>query len=240
MAIKDFLHAAEKKMEKASKKRRYDRANRECEEQIDLMTAQAMCRGKLEVCQRDFERTIRQQSNAIREGEAIDADTSIQEQILFDAAVGYMLVREAIYSLRSINSHHSISHAYDMMDLATKQMSGKKSGLPLKSIRSRNIYGYVTSETAYQLKCDVVSSFFDELRETGDIEDCLSRAQRPGTREATMRDSYTQDSNLPDRDPDPVYDSSSRADLGPQDTDDVDFTFRGNPMTKGIDYSNGK
>ena len=204
------------------------------------MTAQAMCRGKLEVCKRDFERTIHQQSKAIREGEAIDADTSIQEQILFDAAVGYILVREAIFSLRSINSHHSISHAYDMMDLATKQMSGKKSGLPLKSIRDRNIYGYVTSETAYQLKCDVVSSFFDELRETGDIEECLSHAQRPGTREANMRETYTQDTNLPDRDPDPTYDYNSRADLGPQDTEDVDFAFRDNPRGKGIDYSKGE
>lgn len=240
MAIKDFFHAAEKKMEKAAKKHRYNQANREREDQIDLMTAQAMCRGKLEVCQRDFERTIRQQSNSIREGAAIDADTSIQEQILFDAAVGYILVREAIYSLRSINSHHSVSHAYDMMDLATKQMSGKKSGLPLKSIRSRNIYGYVTSETAYQIKCDVVSSFFDELIETGDIEECLSRAQRPGTREANMRDSYTHDSDLPARDPEPVYDNSGRADVAPKDMEDVDFTFRGSPMTKGIDYSGGK
>lgn len=238
MAIKDFLHAAENKMEKAAKKRQFAKANREREDQIDLMAAQAMCRGKLEVCQRDFERTIRKQSQAIREGEAIDADTSIQEQILFDAAVGYVLVREAIFSLRSINSHHSISHAYGIMDLATKQMSGKKSGLPLKSIRNRNIYGYVTSEAAYQLKCDLVSSFYDELRQTGDIEACLSHAPRPGTREAEMRDSYTRDPNLPDRDPDPVYDS--RAALSAQDTENVDFTFRGNPMSKGIDYSNGE
>lgn len=225
MAIKDMKAKLEAKLENAAKKRRYDQANQDREDKVKLTAAQAKCRGELEKSKSDFEMTIRQQSKAIREGEALDVDTSIQEQMLFDAAVGYLLVREAIFSLRSINTHQSISQAYGLMDLATRQMSGKKSGLPLKSIRNRSIFGYATSEEAYQKKCDQVSGFYEELKDTGDIAHCMELSRKSSEKKEQEEPvHYTR----PDRDEEPVEETPP--------TEKTGFTYRGDPMRRGMDY----
>lgn len=238
MSIQDSLKAAKAKLEVMMKDRRFKKANLKREEQIDLMTAQAACRGKLELCQRDFDRIIREQSRYIREGQAIGADTLIQEQMLWDAAIGYMMVRDAIYSLRTINTHTSLAHAYDMLDLVTKTTSGKKSGLPLKTIRDRNIYGYVTSSAAYQEKTELLDTFFEELKTTGKIEDCLNHLQNPGSREAAVRNACANGA--------PLSEHSAGADensamarlrgLSPQSSEDTNFTLQKSPLSKGNDY----
>lgn len=225
MAIKDM----KAKLENAAKNRKYKQANRDREEQVQLMVAQSKCRGELELCQQDFERTIRKQSAYIQEGEALGVDTSTQDQMLYDAAVGYLLVREAIYSLRTINTHNSISHAYGLMDLATRQMSGKKSGLPLKAIRDRSIYAYATSEEAYQKKCDVVDGFYEELRKNGDIEYCLNLPKKSEDQKVRQPEEDEVSYELPDRDEDPV-------DEAPVEKEKASFAYRGNPMQKGMDY----
>ena len=239
MGIQDSLNAAKAKLEETMRDRRFRRANLNREEKIALQTAQAMCRGKLEVCQRDFNRIIREQSRYIQEGRAIGADTMIQEQMLEDAAIGYMLVRDAIYSLRTINNHNSLSHAYSMMDLATRHMSGKKSGLPLKSIRDRNIYGYVTSDAAYKEKSELLNGFFDELVNCGDIESCLSSARHPNDRDTDLRNNYTNDYRQSDS---ASYggDSSSAMDRirskYPQASEEPTITLSSNPRAEGNDY----
>lgn len=241
MAITDSLKAARAKLEETMKDRRFKKANLAREEKVALQTAQAMCRGKLEVCQRDFERIIREQSRYIREGQAIGADTLIQEQMLWDAAIGYMLVKDAIYSLRTINNHNSLAHAYSMMDLATKHMAGKKSGLPMKTIKDRNIYGFVTSDAAYKAKSELLDSFFEELKASGKIEECLENAQHPSQREATLRNAYTTDSPLPQRDPVPAApeESSSMSRLQalkPQANEEINYTLSKNPRASTIDF----
>lgn len=241
MSIQDSLNAAKAKLEAMMKDRRFKKANLKREEQIELMTAQAACRGKLELCQRDFDRIIREQSRYIREGQAIGADTLIQEQMLWDAAIGYMLVRDAIYSLRTINTHTSLSHAYEMLDLVTKTTSGKKSGLPLKTVRDRNVYGYVTSAAAYQEKSELLDTFFEELKVTGKIEDCLNHLQRPGSREAALRNAYANGSPLPDQ-PSVASDGDENSamarlrGLNPQPEEETDFKLSRSPLSKGNDY----
>lgn len=241
MAIQDSLNAARAKLEEMMKDRRFKKANLAREEKIALQTAQAMCRGKLDLCQRDFDRIIREQSRYIREGQSIGADTEIQEKMLWDAAIGYMLVRDAIYSLRTISTHNSLSHAYEMMDLATRHMSGKKSGLPLKAVKDRNAYGYLTSEAAYKAKYELLDTFFEDLKASGNIEECLDNAQRPSDREAARRNSYTSESRVPQRDPEPsgMEENSAMARIysaHPQAVEEIDYTSRGNPRSKGNYY----
>ena len=238
MGIQDSLNAAKAKLEEAMRDRRFRKANLAREEKIALQTAQAMCRGKLEVCQRDFNRIIREQSRYIQEGQTIGADTMIQEQMLADAAIGYMLVKDAIYSLRTINNHNSLSHAYSMMDLATRHMSGKKSGLPLKSIRNRNIYGYVTSDAAYKEKAELLGTFYDELVNCGDIEACLNKARHPNERDAALRNSYASDYHHPESSCSGA--SSSAMDRirnqNAHDSDEPVINLSSNPRASGNDY----
>ena len=241
MSIQDSLNAAKAKLEIMMKDRRFKKANLKREDQIELMTAQAACRGKLELCQRDFERIIREQSRYIREGQAIGADTLIQEQMLWDAAIGYMMVRDAIYSLRTINTHTSLSHAYEMLDLVTKTTSGKKSGLPLKTIRNRNIYGYVTSSAAYEEKSKLLDTFFEDLKVTGKIEDCLNNPHRPENREAALRNSCANGTPLPKQEAPAVETDQSRAmsalrGIDAQSPVKINYTTSKNPLSKGNDY----
>jgi hypothetical protein len=189
MAISDILEDAKVYLEQLKRKYKFKKANMHREEQVELQASLAKCRGKLEICKNDFNRTIRTQSRNIADGMRIGADTLIQERMLWDAAVGYMLVRDAIFALQSINSFDSVSHAYDMLDAAVKQMSGKKSKFPgFGASKERNAYGYITSSTAVKEKETLLESFFDRLKATGDIEECLGMAQSNsnGSGEDTM------------------------------------------------------
>ena len=143
----------------------------------------ATCRGKLEICKNDFNRTIRHEAKSIAEGTEIGADTVIQEQTMWDAAIGYMIVKDAIYSLKTISTFDSVTYAYDMLGTAVDLMSERKRIMPklpnVAGKRGRNVYGYITSSAALRQKQEILDSFFEELKRSGDIEQCLALAKNP-------------------------------------------------------------
>lgn len=192
MAITDILENARISLYELVRNRRFKKANLSRQEAIDLQVSLAKCRGELELCLKDFDRTVVDQCRYIKEGLRLGADTAIQEQMLWDAAIGYMLVRESIYALKTISSHDSISHAYEMLDAATDHMIGKKTIFPPFRSKKRNIYGYVTSNAAVEEKSNLLETFFDKLKLTGDIEACLREAKNPAHRQADLRTAYTK------------------------------------------------
>ena len=162
----------------------FKKANRDRAAAAKLQYELGVCRGKLEVCRKQFSRTILTQSNNIAQGRAAGIDTMLQEQILWDSAIGYLLVRDAIYALQSITSYDSVAHAYEMLDAAAAQISGQKSSGLSKLFsfgpkKERNAYGYITSSAAVKQKEAFLDTFFEELKETGDIEACLQAAENP-------------------------------------------------------------
>lgn len=182
-AITMKLEDARRALEALKRKRRFKKANDARAEAAELQSALATCRGKLEICKKDFSRTIRSEVRNIAEGTAIGADTTIQEQTLWDAAIGYMMVKDAIYSLKTISTFDSVTHAYDMLGTAIGLMSERQRILPkmpkIGPKRDRNIYGYLTSDTALQQKQEVLDGFFEKLKQNGDIEACLAEAKSP-------------------------------------------------------------
>lgn len=202
MAISDTLDEAKVYLDNLKRKYRFRKARLAREEAVELQTSLAKCRGKLEICKNDFSRTIKTQSKNIGEGMRTGADTIIQEQILWDAAIGYMLVRDAIFALKTINSYDSVAHAYEMLDAATKQMSGKKTSFPplarIGSTKERNAYGYITSSTAVKEKEELLDTFFEQLKVTGDIDECLDSARTPAARQADLRRAYTKGAIAPE------------------------------------------
>ena len=195
MAITDSLGEVKDYLGQVKRKYRFRQANLTREKAVELQTTLAQCRGKLEICKKDLNRSINTQSRNICEGMKIGADTIIQEQIMWDAAIGYMLVRDAIYALETINSYDSVSHAYEMLDAAMKQIAGKKSGFPgnmkAGNTKERNAYGYITSGAALKTKEEQLEGFFEELKLHGNIEARLANARVPGDRNAELRHSYT-------------------------------------------------
>lgn len=190
--ITNKLEDAKNALNELSRKHKFKKANASRAEAAELQASLAKCRGTLEVCKKDFSRTIRTQKNSIAEGAAIGADTTIQEQMLWDAAIGYMLVKDAIYALKTISTFDSVSHAYEMLGTAVDLMSERQrilSKLPklpkLGGNRERNVYGYITSNTALRQKQELLDGFFEELKKTGDIEACLETAVHPAEARAS-------------------------------------------------------
>lgn len=176
------------------RKKQFQKANLKREEAIDLQNTLGKCRGMLERSAIDLKRTIRVQCKNIKTGREAHQDTLVQEQILWDAALAYMLIRDAIYALKTVNSYDSVCHANEMLDAAMSHMTGKKS-FKIKSPfakKTRNAYGYITSETAVQEKEQLLDSFFADLKNTGDIDACLMQATYPADREAETRYTYTK------------------------------------------------
>ncbi len=196
MAIIDIIQETKSTLEDIKKKYRFRKARMAQKDAVELQVTLSKCRGKLEICKNDFNRAIKTQSRNINNGRKIGADTLIQEQILWDAAIGYMLVRDAVFALETITSYDAVSHAYEMLDAAMKQVSGKKSNFPetmkAGATKERNAYGYITSSTAQRAKEEQLNSFFEELKCDGDIEAHLAKAHIPGATQAELRHAYTE------------------------------------------------
>lgn len=195
MSISDMLSDAQSALKAAKKKYKFKKTNLAREEAVALQETLAKCRGKLEICKNDLNRTIKNQSKNIKNGKNSGADTLIQEQSLWDAAIGYMLVGDAIFALETINSYDAVSHAYEMLDVAMKQMTGKKNGFPghlkIGAAKERNVYGYITSSSALKEKEELLDCFYEELKISGDIDACLSETRIPGARQAELRHAYS-------------------------------------------------
>lgn len=181
--ISEMLEDTKSSIKQLEKKHKFKKANQDRQAAAALQYDLGQCRGKLESCRKQFSRTIRTQSMNIADGRAAGIDTVLQEQILWDAAIGYLLVRDAIYVLQSVTSYDSVAHAYDLLDAAMKQIAGKQGGLSkfpkIGGSKERSAYGYVTSAAAVKQKELFLDSFFEDLKENGDIEACLERAENP-------------------------------------------------------------
>lgn len=182
-SISNKFEDARAALSELSRKRKFKKANAARSEAAELQSELAKCRGKLEICKKDFQRTVKHQVAGISEGISIGADTSIQEQTLWDAAIGYMIVKDAIFSMKSIATFDSVAHAYEMLDAAVDQITTRQRTLPklpkIGGRRGRNVYGYITSNAALKQKEELLDGFFDELKQTGDIEGCLATARHP-------------------------------------------------------------
>ena len=116
---------------------------------------------------------------------------------MWDAALGYLMVRDAIYSLESINTYDSVAHSYEMLDEAIKVMSGKgrpSNHLFLGAQRKRKDYEFLNSRTALKEKEQLLDTFFAKLEDTGDIEACIKEARSPDAYRADSVQAYSDQS----------------------------------------------
>lgn len=193
MAIADMINEVKKSLEATMHDRRFKKANMKREEKAALVAEVAKCSGKLAMCRNNFRTTIKKQSMYIAEGVKNGFDTIPQEQILWDAAVGYMLVTDAMFALKSLSSYDSVTQAYEMLDAAAKRASGQNPGLAKgrgSEKKGRPEYGYIGSADAAASKEELLNGFFAQLKQTGDIEACLESAKHPAVVESERRNIY--------------------------------------------------
>lgn len=190
MEINEKLEGVKSKLQKIIKEKKYRKANLEREEKAELLATVALCNGELNTCLNSFEIAIRNQCSNIIEGRNEGYDTTSMETTLKGAAIGYLLVKDAMFMLRSVTTYESVIRAYDLLDKAGFDLNRKKrlfgtTGSELKKAR-KDIKDYVDSETVAAAKKDIVESIFEELIETSDIEQCIkSRREASRTKSKT-------------------------------------------------------
>src|SRR5699024_10167720 len=139
---------------------RFRKAARGRDQSTELQMALGQCRGRLKGCSADLEHIMAKQSRAIQDGTRLGKDTHIQEDIHWDAAMGYLLVDDAMYALESISSEQSIAYAYELLESATKKLAKEGSAIRMPSLKfgkkkERNIYGYKTVEVNLEEKNEI-------------------------------------------------------------------------------------
>ena len=195
MGVTNVLENAKDAISELKKNKKFKSKNKERQQAADLLSALMKCRGRLETCKVEFNRVIKEQYRHIKKGRAEGMDVLIQEQTMWDAALGYLMVRDAIYSLESINTYDSVTHAYEMLDEAVKVMTGKgrpSDHLFLGAQRKRKDYEFLNSHTALKEKEQLLDTFFAKLEETGDIEACINAARSPDAYRADSVQAYSE------------------------------------------------
>ena len=191
-SITDKINDAKKALDNAMRDRRFKKERMAREKRAEYVAEVAICSGKLTACKNDLSRAIRQQSSYITEGAKQGCDTTLQEQNLKDSAIGYMLLNDAIYALRSINNSNDIEYAYRILDVAARCASGKsiKTSGMLKKLGKLKNCSDKDFEEAYNKKEELYNGIAGQLKETGDIEACLKNARPAAENEANLRSFY--------------------------------------------------
>ena len=178
MSVSDKLHNVKKKLDNIKKNHRYRKSNKDRAVQAEITYEIAKCAGDLGACLKDFKYTIEEQSEFVRKGRAESYPTQVQEGQLRDAAIGYMLVKDALFVLKSVSSYDSVENAYILLDAATGKITGEKVFPFFSGSKKpkREEYAFLNSQEAYQKKQEMYDCFVEKLIDTGDIEACIAEA----------------------------------------------------------------
>lgn len=191
MDLKETIELTKRKIEQIKRNYRFKSENNRRKLEAKLTEDLVSCAGDLGVCKSSYERAVRRQSQEIREGMQKGYPVAVQKTLLMDAAIGYMLVEDALFVLQSVATYDSITDAYALLDMAAKTITGEKVKQPKKSKRpSREEYAFLNSFETVQAKKKIVSSkgFMDMLISTGDIHKCIAAAREQNIEESASYD----------------------------------------------------
>lgn len=181
MSLKMVIIKLQDRLELAMKNYRYKSANKDRDAKVKERMEYMDCAGKLNQSLALFKSTIYKQALHIQEGEFYGRDTKVQEDELWAAALGYMLVQEAQYHLKSVYNLDTIGYAYDLLKGVEKYLDGGRISFPkvlgVTKSKERTKAGFIIPERVIRDKSELLGSFFEDLKQTGDIEGCLKEAR---------------------------------------------------------------
>ena len=189
MSVKEKLNDIKKKLAAMKKKSDYKKANKERAKQAQLTVDLANCAGDLGICKKEYEWSVRDLSRLIQQGIMNGNNVEFQKEQLIDAAVGYILVDEAMYVLQSVGTYDSLTRAYDLLDAATMSITGEKA-IKFPSFSGgkpkRKEFDYLNSSDLIEEKKGFVSEFLDDLIESGDIQATITEARKKKNERPSM------------------------------------------------------
>ena len=229
MEINEMIGNVKKTLKKILRNRKYKKELDEHNRNVDMLQSLMECSGELNQCKSSYFTAIRQQQRNIRNGKEEGFDTTAQRNLLKEAALGYLVVEEAMFSLKSMGSYNQILRAYAMLDSITKDVTGKKGRFSkrrqLDIDDGEDLISQFNSDEKLAELGAKVENHLDELAVTKDIEASMKR----------IRFSSLTESNAPNGSMD-NYNSNSNTASYMRDTDyrQTDEWLRSNTETNPI------
>lgn len=169
------------------------------------------CAGELNLCRQMFSMIAFSAAKDIKQGEDEFRDTSLQEAELKNAFLGYLMMDDALYTLKSINDYDAITSAYESLDRAEKRIKGEKAkknlGTFFRKPDREGVKATLENEVLDEKREKIYSEVKDELKATGNIEQTLlnyrqrKREEKNGVRQPAARAeaSRTETPAVPDK-----------------------------------------
>lgn len=180
MSLHEVVFNVKNEFENISRKYKNYKFKKEHNASVELLKDIMNCRGKLERCKIDFKNEIRHISERIKQGKSLGQDTIELEGMLWDAALGYLLVEDASFKLKSVMSANSIYYAYELLEYTYDFISNKNSKVGLNKIGKLKglINGAFSASKAsneiVKAKEAVLEQIFIDIQQSGDIEAALA------------------------------------------------------------------
>lgn len=190
MSTSDILNNAKKSIQEIIKSIQFKKAVNDRERLVKIQTAHQKCCGVLERSRIEFENIIREQCNQVKIGNSLGQYTDVQEQLLYDAALGYIYIKDAMYAVTSVNNDDSMNYAYNLLDFAVQNLT-RKNAHPIKSKitefkAKRSAFKDQLQEDADAKRAELALAILPELKINGDIETCLKHVRLPEKTEQSI------------------------------------------------------
>lgn len=191
-SLDQVIKETEKKVKKMQRTYRHIKEEHKVEKRLELLEKIQGCIGELAECQVILRLNVCQQAAKVCEGRKKGFDTSLEEKILKESSLGYLLADETIYALRAIASYEDLNLACRAMerivDMISKQennpnankkdLLGRVSKMPKDGFGvARSTYNDVASEKKVLSHNDMIDGFFERLIETGDLVSLIDEAR---------------------------------------------------------------
>lgn len=106
-------------------------ANEKLDKEIALKNNILLFTGHLKNCNQLLAQDMKRQARLINEGRQNGFTIPKEEALLRETITSYLMIREAIYHLSTVNVLNDIGHAFGILDSATKQLSKLDSSIKL-------------------------------------------------------------------------------------------------------------
>jgi len=175
--VKGRIDSIKRKIERMMRDRQFRREGKffewKCKYSEQLLT----CSGELNVCKKIFELVISETAKSVRQGLEEVRNVELQKLELKNAAIGYMIMDDATFALRSVNSYDAINMAYESLDMAERRLKGES---PRKNLRifgrhpeRGSVQSILENADIEEERLKIYSAIESELTESGNIEQAL-------------------------------------------------------------------
>ena len=172
--INESINSVRKKFDGMMKNRHFRKQANFLEWKQNCSSQLNECAGELNACKELFSVAARTSAAAIQKGREECRNTSLQEDELRNAVVGYLTMDDAIFTLESLNNYDALTRAYEDLTLAEKRMKGERARRDLHTFLRRperkGIQGILDSEEQEAENLKIYEAIKEELIESKNIE----------------------------------------------------------------------